>query len=305
MPAIGLGLWKIPKASCADVVYDAIKVGYRLLDGACDYGNEKEAGEGVRRAIADGLVKREDIFITTKLWNTFHAHDHVKALAKKQLEDWGLDYFDLYLVHFPVSLAYVDPNHRYPPEWWGDDGKVHLQNTPMHETWGAMEELVDEGLTKNIGLSNVQGSLLIDVLRYARIPPQVLQIEIHPYLTKEPLVKLAQLHDIAVTAYSSFGPASYIELNMDQGATSLFEHDVITGIAKAQSKTQGQILLAWALARNLAVIPKTADRRRLVENLEAGNVQLSAEDVKLISDLNLNLRLNNPVDIDPRLGIWA
>jgi len=305
MPAIGLGLWKIPKASCADVVYDAIKVGYRLLDGACDYGNEKEAGEGVRRAIADGLVKREDIFITTKLWNTFHAHDHVKALAKKQLEDWGVDYFDLYLVHFPVSLAYVDPNHRYPPEWWGDDGKVHLQNTPMHETWGAMEELVDEGLTKNIGLSNVQGSLLIDVLRYARIPPQVLQIEIHPYLTKEPLVKLAQLHDIAVTAYSSFGPASYIELNMDQGATSLFEHDVITGIAKAQSKTQGQILLAWALARNLAVIPKTADRRRLVENLEAGNVQLSAEDVKLISDLNLNLRLNNPVDIDPRLGIWA
>jgi len=305
MPAIGLGLWKIPKASCADVVYDAIKVGYRLLDGACDYGNEKEAGEGVRRAIADGLVKREDIFITTKLWNTFHAHDHVKALAKKQLEDWGLDYFDLYLVHFPVSLAYVDPNHRYPPEWWGDDGKVHLQNTPMHETWGAMEELVYEGLTKNIGLSNVQGSLLIDVLRYARIPPQVLQIEIHPYLTKEPLVKLAQLHDIAVTAYSSFGPASYIELNMDQGATSLFEHDVITGIAKAQSKTQGQILLAWALARNLAVIPKTADRRRLVENLEAGNVQLSAEDVKLISDLNLNLRLNNPVDIDPRLGIWA
>lgn len=305
MPVIGLGLWKIPKAVCADVVYDAIKIGYRLLDGACDYGNEKEAGDGLRRAIKDGLVKREDIFITSKLWNTFHAHDHVKALENKQLEDWGLDYFDLYLVHFPISLAYVDPGHRYPPEWFGDDGKVHLQNTPLHETWKAMEELVDEGLAKNIGLSNVQGSLLLDVLRYARIPPRVLQTEVHPYLTQESLVKLAQLHEIVVTAYSSFGPASWIELSMDQGAASLFEHDVVASIAKAQSKTPGQILLAWALARNLAVIPKTVDHSRLVENLEAANVQLTAEEVKRISDLNLDLRLNNPVDIDPRLGIWA
>ncbi|KAF9786847.1 Aldo/keto reductase [Thelephora terrestris] len=305
MPAVGLGIWKIPKASCADVVYEAIKIGYRLIDGACDYGNEKEAGEGVRRAIKDGIVKREGIFITTKLWNTFHAHDHAKALAKKQLEDWGLDYFNLFLVHFPISLAYVDPSHRYPAEWFGDDHKVHLQNTPLHETWGAMEELVDEGLAKNIGLCNVQGSLLLDVLRYARIPPQVLQIEIHPYLTQEPLVKLAQLHGIAVTAYSSFGPASYIELSMDRGAASLFAHDVVTSISKAKSKTPGQILLAWALARNLAVIPKSTAHSRLVENLEATDVQLSAEEVKRISDLNLNLRLNDPVDIDPRLGIWA
>lgn len=305
MPAIGLGLWKIPKATCADVVYDAIKAGYRLLDGACDYGNEKQAGEGVRRAIEDGIVKREDIFITSKLWNTFHAHDHVKALAKKQLEDWGLDYFDLYLVHFPISLAYVDPSHRYPPEWWGDDHKIHLQNTPLQETWRAMEELADEGLAKNIGLSNVQGSLLLDVLRYARIPPEVLQVEVHPYLTQEPLVKLAQLHGIAVTAYSSFGPASYIEISKDRGAASLFTHDVVTHIAKAQSKTPAQILLAWALARNLAVIPKSTDHPLLVENLGAANVQLTAEEVKRISGLNLNLRLNDPVNIDPRLGIFA
>jgi len=305
MPVVGLGLWKIPKASCADVVYNAIKIGYRLLDGACDYGNEKEAGEGVRRAIADGLVKREDLFITTKLWNTFHSHQHVKAAAKRQLEDWGLDYFDLYLIHFPISLAYVDPSHRYPPEWWGDDGKVHLQDTPLHETWRSVEELVDEGLTKNIGLSNVQGSLLFDVLRYARIKTQVLQVEIHPYLTQEPLVKLAQLCGIAVTAYSSFGPASYIELSMDQGAPSLFKNGVITSIAKAHSTSEAQILLAWALARKLAVIPKSTEHNRLVENFEAANVQLSAENIKHISDLNLNLRLNNPVDLDPRLGIFA
>jgi len=305
MPTVGLGLWKIPKASCADVVYEAIKIGYRLLDGACDYGNEKEAGEGVRRAIADGLVKREDLFITTKLWNTFHSLDHLKDAAKRQLNDWGLEYFDLYLVHFPISLAYVDPNHRYPPEWWGDDKKVHLQNNPMNETWRGMQELVDEGLAKNIGLSNVQGSLLLDVLRYARIPPQVLQVEIHPYLSQEPLVKLAQLHGIAVTAYSSFGPASYVELGMGVGTPSLFEHDLITDLAKAHLKTPGQILLAWALARKIAVIPKSANPVRLVENFEAANIQLSAEDIKSIDGINLNLRLNNPVDLDPRLGIFA
>jgi len=305
MPAIGLGLWKIPKSQCAEVVYDAIKIGYRLLDGACDYANEKEAGEGVRRAIKDGLVKREDLFITTKLWNTFHTHDHAKAAAKKQLADWGLDYFDLYLIHFPIALAYVDPSHRYPPEWHGDDKKVHLENAPMHETWRAMEELVDEGLTKNIGLSNVQGSLLLDVLRYARFQPQVIQTELHPYLTFESFVKLAQLHGIAVTAYSSFGPASYIELSMDRGAPSLLKHDVVANIAQAQSKTPAQILLAWALARNLAVIPKSTDHSRLVENFEAAKVRLTAEEVERISGLNLDLRLNNPVDIDPRLGIWA
>lgn len=305
MPAIGLGTWKIPKDKCADVVYDAIKIGYRLLDGASDYGNEKEAGEGLRRAIKDGIVKREEIFITTKLWNTCHAHDHAKALAKKQLEDWGLDYFDLYLVHFPISLEYVDPSHRYPAEWWGDDKKVHLQKVPLRETWGAMEELVDEGLAKNIGLSNVQGSLLLDVLQYARIPPQVLQVEIHPYLTQEALVKLTRVHNVAVTAYSSFGPASYIELSMDRGAASLFTHDVVIGIAKTRLATAGQVLLAWALARNLAVIPKSTDYPRLVENLEAAKLELTAEEVKRISDLNLNFRLNDPVDIDPRLGIFA
>ncbi|KDQ63264.1 hypothetical protein JAAARDRAFT_29284 [Jaapia argillacea MUCL 33604] len=304
MPLVGFGLWKVTKDTCAETVFNAIKAGYRLLDGAGDYGNEKQAGEGVKKALAAGIVKREELFITSKLWNTFHAHDHVKALAKKQLSDWGLDYFDLYLVHFPISLKYVDPTHRYPPEWFGDDGKVYTQNTPLQETWKAMEELVDEGLAKNIGLSNCQGSLIIDLFRYARIEPAVLQIEHHPYLTQEPLVQLCKTFGIAVTGYSSFGPQSYVELGMAKG-TSLFEHDVITSVAKSQGRSVTQILLRWATQRGIAVVPKSNNHDRLVQNLDCNTFDIPEADMKKISSLNIGLRLNDPAEIDPRLAIFA
>ncbi|KAF9015652.1 NADP-dependent oxidoreductase domain-containing protein [Cyathus striatus] len=305
MPLVGFGLWKVTKSTCADTVYNAIKVGYRLLDGAGDYGNEKEAGEGVRRAIQEGIVKREDLFITSKLWNTFHAHDHVKDISKKQLDLWGIDYFDLFLVHFPIALQYVDPAHRYPPEWFGDDGKVHLQNTPMQETWGAMEELVDEGKAKNIGLSNCNGSLILDVLRYARVSPQVLQVELHPYLTQDALIKLTNTLGIAVTAYSSFGPQSYVELGMDGGHPSLLEHDVTISIAEKHNASPAQVLLRWATQRGIAVIPKSNNFERLIENLKCNGLNLHDDEMKSISSLNSNLRLNDPADIDPRLAIFA
>jgi len=305
MPVVGFGLWKVTRSSCADTVYNALKAGYRLLDGAGDYGNEKEAGEGLRRAIKDGIVKREDVFVTSKLWNTFHKYEHAKSIAKHQLELWGIDYFDLFLVHFPISLEYVDPAHRYPPEWWGDDGKVHPNKVPLSETWKAMEELVDEGVAKNIGLSNTSGSLLLDVLRYARIEPQVLQVELHPYLTQQALVKLCKLLDIAITAYSSFGPQSYVELDAHKGAASLLEHDTIGQIAKKHGKTPAQVLLRWAVQQGLAVIPKSNNHDRLVSNLEVTSFELTEEELKTISGLNINLRLNDPVDLHPTLGIFA
>jgi len=146
MPQVGFGLWKVDKETCADTVYNAIKTGYRLFDGACDYGNEKQAGEGVARAIKDGLVKREDLFLVSKLWNSFHDGERVGPICKKQLEDWGIDYFDLYLIHFPVALRYVDPSVRYPPEWSYDGkGDIQLSNATIQETWTAMEGLVGKG----------------------------------------------------------------------------------------------------------------------------------------------------------------
>jgi len=305
MPLVGFGLWKVTKSTCADTVYEAIKAGYRLLDGAADYGNEKEAGEGVRRAIADGLVKREDLFITSKLWNTFHSREHVPAITKRQLGLWGIDYFDLFLIHFPISLLYVDPDHRFPSEWFGDDGKVHLQNSPMHETWAAMEELVDAGLARNIGLSNCSGGLILDVFRYARIEPSALQIELHPYLTQEALLSLAKTLGMAITGYSSFGPQSYIELSMDKGTSSLFNHDSVTSVAARHNKSAAQVLLRWATQRGIAVVPKSNSAARLAENRMCDSFDLEESEIKAISALNMNLRLNNPADIDPRLAIYA
>jgi D-xylose reductase len=286
-------------------VYNAIKEGYRLLDGAGDYGNEKEAGEGVARAIKDGLVKREDLFITSKLWNTFHAKEHVKPLAQKQLALWGIDYFDLFLIHFPVSLQYVDPSHRYPPEWWGDDGKVYTANVPLQETYQAMETLVDEGLTKAIGVSNYAGGLLIDVMRYARIPPSVLQIEHHPYLVQADLTSLAETFGLAVTGYSSFGPQSFIELNMDKNTPSLLQHDVVAKIASSKNKSTAQVLLRWATQRGIAVIPKSTTEERRKGNLAVLDFDLSEAEIAEISGLDRNLRFNDPKDIDPRLAIFA
>ncbi|KAF7311041.1 Aldo-ket-red domain-containing protein [Mycena chlorophos] len=306
MPLVGFGLWKVDKPTCADTVYNAIKAGYRLFDGAGDYGNEKEAGEGVRRALKDGIVERKDLFITSKLWNTFHAKEHVKKMARMQLDLWGLDYFDLFLVHFPIALKYVDPAERYPPEWWDAEKKfVTLQDTPMQETWGAMEELVDAGLAKNIGISNCQGSLICDILRYARIKPQVLQIELHPYLTQEPLVAFCKSIGLAITAYSSFGPASYVELNMDRAAPSLLTHDIVSTAASKHNKTPAQVLLRWATQRDIAVVPKSNDAKRLAQNLDCLSFELSEEEMKNISLLNCNLRLNDPADIDPRMAIFA
>ncbi|KAI6120620.1 NADP-dependent oxidoreductase domain-containing protein [Pisolithus croceorrhizus] len=298
MPLVGFGLWK---ETCADTVYNAIKAGYRLFDAAADYGNEKQAGEGLRRALQEGIVRREEIFITYGIHST---HDNTGA-TKMQLEHWGIDYFDLFLIHFPVSLQYVDPSHRYPAEWYGDDGKVHMERVPMHETWQAMEELVDEGLVKNIGLSNCQGSLILDVLQYAKYEPQVLQIELHPYLTQEALIDLCKLWGIAVTAYSSFGPQSYLELGMGKTTPSLLQHGTIGAIASAHGRTPAQVLLRWATQRGIAVIPKSNDHGRLVSNLRCDGFDLTEEELAAISSLNMNYRLNNPVNIEPRLSIFA
>jgi D-xylose reductase len=270
-----------------------------------DYGNEKEAGEGVARAIKEGLVKREDLFLVSKLWNSFHDGDQVEPIAKKQLADWGIDYFDLYIVHFPVSLKFVDPSVRYPPGWEDENGDVTPGKAPIQETWTAMESLVEKGYAKSIGVSNFQGSLLLDLLRYAKIRPATLQIEHHPYLVQNTLTTLAEAEGIKVTAYSSFGPQSFIELGWDKAKDTpvLFEHPVITKLAEKYKKTPAQVLLRWATQRGLAVIPKSNNATRLEQNLSVTSFDLEKEELKSISDLDRNLRFNNPTDVSASLFV--
>ncbi|KAA8910797.1 NADP-dependent oxidoreductase domain-containing protein [Sphaerosporella brunnea] len=307
MPLVGFGLWKVPKESAADVVYNAIKTGYRLFDGAFDYGNEKECGQGVKRAIDEGLVKREDLFIVSKLWNTFHEKERVEPIVRQQLEWWGLEYFDLFHIHFPVALAYVDPAESYPSGWQFTDGTVKTVNAPIQQTWEAMESLVDLGLAKSIGISNFQGSLILDLLRYARIRPAVLQVELHPYLVQPILVQLANGEGIAVTAYSSFGPQSFLELEWKKAydTPTLFEHPVVKEIAAKYGKTPAQVLLRWSTQRGIAVIPKSNSQHRLVENLDVCSFDMEEKELESISALDRNLRFNNPTDYLGTLHIFA
>lgn len=299
MPIVGFGLWKVNNDTCADQVYNAIKTGYRLFDGACDYGNEVEAGQGVKRAIDEGIVKREDLFIVSKLWNSFHDKERVAPICKKQLADWGVDYFDLFVIHFPIALKYVDPSVRYPPGFFNEKDELELGSATLEETYHAMEELYDAGLIKSIGISNYNGALLLDLFRYAKHLPQALQIEHHPYLTQEPLLKLCKERGIAVTAYSSFGPLSFLELNMQKAHDTplLFEHDVIKSIADAHGKSPAQVLLRWSTQRGVAVIPKSNNQARLAQNLDVCSFDLTKEEIEKINGLDKGLRFNNPTNV--------
>jgi len=187
IPAVGFGLWKIPNEETSDTVYQAIKTGYRHLDSASDYGNEVEVGEGIQRAIEDGLCKREDLWVTSKLWNTYHAPEHVGPALTKSLDDLKLDYLDLYLIHFPIAQKFVDFDDAYPAGWFYDETaanpKMELAKVPLIDTWKAMEAQQQNGLTKRIGVCNYNSGLLNDLLSYATIKPAMLQIESHPYLT--------------------------------------------------------------------------------------------------------------------------
>ncbi|KAK5230004.1 hypothetical protein LTR72_001539 [Exophiala xenobiotica] len=303
MPLVGFGLWKVPADKAADTVYNAIKVGYCLFDGAYDYQNEREAGEGIRRAIADGLVTREGIFVTTKLWNNYHRKDHALAMARAQNDAWGLGYIDLYLIHFPVALKYIDPEELRYPAWWMDAEHeiIETDRVPIQETWKALEEVVDARIARSIGISNAQAQTIYDIQTYARYPISSLQIEHHPYLVQPELVELAQEEKIVITAYSSFGPQSFLELPPAFRARAtdvplLFDADVVKKAAARVGKAPAQVLLRWATQRNVAVIPKSNNVDRLKQNLEvgAGSFDLTKEEIDAISALDKGLRFNDP-----------
>lgn len=297
---IGLGLWKLPKAECADVVYNAIKVGYRHLDSACDYGNEVEVGQGIARALADGLCDREDLTIVSKLWNTYHAKEHVKPALEKTLADLGVDYLDSYLIHFPIAQPFVPFEERYPPEWFFDpnaaEPKMEIAPVPLHETWQAMEALVDEGLVKTIGVCNYNTGLLNDLMAYARIKPADLQIESHPYLTQERLIRLAQSYGIAVTAFSPLGAMSYLELNMADEIESVLDQPKIAAMARKYGKTTAQVVLRWGIQRGCTLIAKSSQQERLIENRNIFDFELTQQEMSDIAALNKNRRFNDPGD---------
>jgi len=295
---LGMGCWKIPREITADAIVSAIKVGWRHFDCACDYGNEAEVGEGFKIAFEEGLVTREEIWVTSKLWCTYHAPEHVKPACQRSLSDLGLDYLDLYMIHFPISLKFVPFEERYPPEWVHDpsaaEPKMELEPVPLHKTWAAMEGLVDAGLVRNIGVCNMNTQTLRDMLSYAKYPPQMLQVELHPFLTQTKLLQFCAQSNIAVTGFSPLGSGSYVELGMASEADSVLNQACVKEAAEAHSKTPAQVVLRWAVQRGTAIIPKTSKPQRMVENLDVSGFDLNEAEMESISALNMNRRFNDP-----------
>ncbi|MEM1442900.1 MAG: aldo/keto reductase [Verrucomicrobiota bacterium] len=299
-PTIGLGTWKIPDEVLPTLIPDAVEVGYRHLDCACDYGNEPAVGEGIAQAISSGKCTRDDLWITSKLWNTYHHPDHVRAACERSLKDLGLDELDLYLIHFPVTLAYVPFEERYPPGWFFDpdaeNPSMKHVNVPYADTWGAMEKLVDDGLVKRIGVCNLGTAMLRDIKSYARIQPAVNQVEMHPYLSQQNLLRFCQENEIAVTAFSPFGASSYVPLSMADENESLFDDPDMAAIAGSKGKTIGQIALRWAVQRGTVAIPKTQTLGHLKENIEIYDFSLSEDEMLRIDQMNRDRRFNDPAE---------
>jgi D-xylose reductase len=298
MPVIGLGLWKVDGSAAPALVEEAARAGYRHFDCASDYGNEVEVGAGLQKIVGSRMVRREDLWITSKLWNTSHAAEHVRPGCERSLRDLKVDYLDLYLIHFPIALEYVSPEKRYPAGWFHDPDAADLRmkpaRVPISETWQAMEELVATGLVKNIGVSNFGTSLLRDLLSHAKIPPAVLQVEMHPYLTQEKLVRFCQQETVGVTAFSPLGARSYVQLGMATEADSVLNEQAVRDTAARHKKTPAQVVLHWAVQRGTAAIPKSTNPARLRENLSIFDFELRAEEMAAISALDCNRRFNDP-----------
>jgi D-xylose reductase len=293
-----LGLWKVPRSAAAGLARQAIRAGYRHLDCACDYGNEAEVGEGIRAALGAGECRREELWVTSKLWNTYHAREHVRPAVERTLRDLKFDYLDLYLIHFPIAQAFVPFETRYPPEWFFDpsDAKPRMTfaRVPLAETWSAMEDLVTAGLVRHVGVCNYGTALLRDLLNSARVRPAVLQVELHPYLTQEKLVRFAQEEGIAVTAFSPLAAQSYHSLGMAAAGESVLTEPVVRAAAERCNRTPAQVVLRWGVQRGTAVVPKTTRPERLAENLALFDFALTPDEMKAISALNRDRRFNDP-----------
>ena len=249
MPMVGFGVFRVPdKKECEESVYQAIKAGYRLIDTAAVYTNE----DAVKRAIADGLCTREDLFITSKLWvQDMMDYESAKKGIRTSLEKSGLEYFDLYLLH----------------QACGD----------YFSAWRAMEDAYKEGKLKAIGVSNFYAHVLVNFVNTVEIKPMVNQVELHPYYTQEKAIETMKYYDVIPEAWAPLGGGRY----------KPFEDEMLKGIAAKYNKSVGQVLLRWNVQRGVVVVPKSTHVERIKENIDIFDFELNEEEMKQISSLNM------------------
>jgi diketogulonate reductase-like aldo/keto reductase len=249
IPATGFGTWKILLNGRAKrAVTEALDAGYRLIDTAMIYGNEKGVGAAVRST----SVPRDEIYLTTKLWNSYQGYETALQAFDMSLNRLGVDYVDLYLIHWPRSSALTKAS------------------------WKALEELNAAGLAKNIGLSNYEPEEIKELLSYAEVRPAVNQIEFHPFIyeSQKPTLDYCRSHGIAVEAYSPLARARAMD------------NPVIEAIAETTGRTKGQVMLRWALQHGTVPIPKTSHKERMKDNLDIFDFELSKEQMKELNSLS-------------------
>jgi alcohol dehydrogenase (NADP+) len=291
MPAIGLGTWQSKPGEIALAVETAIESGYRLIDTAFVYGNEKEIGESLQKLFKKGTVKREELFITTKLHMQYLHKEDVEPMLRKQLQALQLDYVDLYLIHGPCGIKKVE-GKLFP---FDQNGMIEADPVDHMETWKGMEEVYKKGLTKSIGLSNFSLSQIQRIYDESTVKPHNLQSECHGYWPQNELYELCKKLNILMTAYAPIGSPGSRQGALLQGAATerpvLMEEEIVKSIATKHKKTPSQVLLRWLIQRGINVIPKSTNAARIKENFNIFDFKLSDDEFNKLSNIPRRERL--------------